>query len=82
MINMARWLDEQPDYQAAHVVLIDALREYIRANISIRDELIHEGGLTEEQVRKGDEHIAQCRALLEGMVDFEFDPSLCGLRKT
>jgi hypothetical protein len=76
--DLGRYYD-WPDYPAAHVGLVDALRDYIRANEGLRDDLLREGGLTVEQAREGDEHIDRCRALLKEIENWEFDPSLCGV---
>jgi hypothetical protein len=67
-----------PDYPECHVRLIDALRDYIRANEQIRDDLLRDDTIA-EQLREGNERLASCRALLKDIEDFEFNPTLCGI---
>src|SRR5262245_33174515 len=51
--QIARWLDDQPmDFAEAHIKLIDALRDYLRANDELTAGLLLEGQITEEQAEQ------------------------------
>jgi hypothetical protein len=80
--NLAIWRDAQPpDYCASHVALIDALRDYIRADDAITGDLVREDAVTPAQVRANNARMQRYRLLLRELEDHEFNPSLHGFLK-
>lgn len=74
-------LSDESDYPSCHVLLVDALREYIRTNHKLGLDLLREDSITEEQYQHSEKALDRCRALLHEIEDFEFNPSLCGVIK-
>ena len=80
-MNIARWLDEQgPDWPTAHVALIDALRDYVRACEGDTRDLLDEGSITGEQAMAEAARLVRFRVMLADLEDDQlFDPTLRGL---
>ena len=73
----SRYLAELPlEYPHACVMLIDALREYIRTDEAIERDLLNDGSITMADVAKHSPHMDACRALLRDLEAHEVDPSL------
>ena len=79
-MNLARWLDELgPSYPEATVALVDALRNYIRANDQLARDLLHEGQITIEEFRRPWPHMKQCRSVLRELESMSVSENLCGV---
>jgi hypothetical protein len=73
----SRELAEMPlEYPHVYVMLVDALREYIRTDEAIERDLLNDGSITMEDVAKHKPHMDACRALLRDLEAYEIDPSL------
>jgi hypothetical protein len=80
--HMKRWLFEQPpEYPEAVVKLIDAIRDYLRSNQQIGNDLFQEGSITKLQFDEGMEADAPLVAWLKQHEEWNVDPSLHGLIK-
>lgn len=80
--SLERHLDgEPPIYPEALVKLIDAMREYIRSDITLAAELLHEDAITREQYDNGIAELAPLITWLKKYEDSETCPNLFGLIK-
>jgi len=80
--SIIRWLSEQPpDWPEAHLNLIDALRDYIRAEEALANDLLDEGSITREQYNEGMLSVVPMRMMLADLERHEIDPTLGGFKK-
>jgi hypothetical protein len=80
--HAGRLRDELPlEYPEALVVLVDALREYLRSHDAIERDLLQDGSITLEDVARLKPHIDRCREVLRELERSEIDPSLWGMRR-
>ena len=80
--NMARVQERLgPCYVEAHINFIDALRDIIRAEVRIADELLGDGAITRQEYDKGMIEIKQPMMILKKREDHEINPTLRGLLK-
>ena len=78
--HVARMLDEYPmDYPEAYVRLVDALRDFIRSDKSVGEDLLREGVITREQYERGQAELQPHRLLLQRLEAHGIDPSLYGV---
>ena len=67
-----RSLDERgPEFPAATVALMDALRDYIRCNEQVARGLLEDGTITREEFRKILPEMAVCKSLLRALQGYE-----------
>jgi len=74
---------DDPTYPEAVVVLVDALRNYLRAEDDLRQDLLSEGLIAPERFvsSQQDTLIKTCMWLLRRLEKWEVDPSLNGVRR-
>jgi hypothetical protein len=83
MRNIARSRDAAPpDYCTCHVTLIDALRDYVRADEAVVGDLLREDVITPKQAQAADALMQRYRLLLRELEAHEFNPSLHGFLKS
>jgi hypothetical protein len=78
-MNIARTLDDTPDWLECHIKLIDALRDFLRADEAIGMDLLREGSITRESFEAAMLTNIPLQALLMELEAHGTDPSLNGL---
>lgn len=79
MTDMRRVLDGMPlDANEAHIKLIDALRDYIRADQALMHDLLSENQITREEAMRGNWALQPMRVMLRELEAYEMDPTLHG----
>ena len=68
-----------PDCPTACVNLVDALRDYIRAEEDLADDLSSDGAISREQFKGHGAWLQPARLLLKDLEAREFNPTLSGL---
>jgi hypothetical protein len=80
--EVGRWRDQHgPDYPEAMIKLIDAMRDFIRADETIGRELLQEGVITRDQFARGMAENAPLVAWLKKYEQHGIDPTLYGIIK-
>ena len=80
--NAARWREQHgPDWVEAYINLIDAMRDFIKADTTIGKELFQEGAITRAQYENGIAELDQLKTLLRSYEAHGLDPSLHGAIK-
>jgi hypothetical protein len=83
-----RWLALQqeilgPTYEEATIALIDALRDFIKTDMEIANDIFREGGMTEKEVKamqeRGREYMLPFRQMLADLETYRLDPTLNGV---
>jgi len=78
--NIMRWLDEEPpEWVEAHIVLIDALRDYVITSKALAGDLVLDETITRQQYIAELERIETFASLLTELRSHQIDPTLCGL---
>jgi hypothetical protein len=77
--DMRRFVDSMPpDHNEAHLALIDALRDYIRAEVALARDLLEEKQITFDEVLAGNASLQPMRDMLRELEAYEMDPTLHG----
>jgi hypothetical protein len=80
--NLEKWLDEgPPEYPVAVIRLIDALYDYLCADVQIGQEFLAEGYITQVQFDAAMETNKPMFEALARLKKFELDPNLMGIIK-